>query len=275
MTTKPETWVIGDIHGCFSTLEVLVKRLGHEANFDLDHDHLWLLGDLVNRGPHSLQVLRWVHATHKVMGERFVCVLGNHDLHLLAAAQGLRKAKSELKPILQANDAQPLLDWLRHRPLLHRQGSWLMVHAGLWPHWHDKKAEKAARRVEKKLRGRHWHRLLEPANTGDINTVDANPGDDDSPSSSLFAFTSLRLLQPGGRPSRFKGPPAEAPSGDQPWFHARPRDRAAIVFGHWAALGTHLAESACCLDSGAAWGGPLTAMRLGDRSILQQQNLDH
>ncbi|MEM8997348.1 MAG: metallophosphoesterase, partial [Acidobacteriota bacterium] len=122
MSPAPALWAIGDVHGHLPTLEALVGRLERDFGLDLARDRLWLVGDLVNRGPDSLGVLRWARSTSRALGERFACVLGNHDLHLLAAAAGLREPAGDLRPVLDAPDAAELLDWLRHRPLAVRDG---------------------------------------------------------------------------------------------------------------------------------------------------------
>ncbi|MEO1086118.1 MAG: bis(5'-nucleosyl)-tetraphosphatase (symmetrical), partial [Acidobacteriota bacterium] len=218
---------------------------------------------LVNRGPDSLGVLRWAHRTADALGDRFACVLGNHDLHLLAAAAGLRKPSDELRPVLDAPDAAELLEWLRHRPLAVRGDRRLLVHAGLWPSWSVDAALDWARQLEAGIRAGD-PALLAGAKSlyrqGELGRA-------------LYAFTALRLLRPDGSPSTFKGPPDEAPAGDVPWFDAESRHSrdVEVVCGHWAALGVRrLPGQLQVLDSGVAWGGPLSAVRLGDGVLVQQ-----
>jgi bis(5'-nucleosyl)-tetraphosphatase (symmetrical) len=148
------TYAIGDVHGCFETLRRLLRRVV----YDPARDRLWFVGDLVNRGPDSLGVLRWAAA----QGDRIVAVLGNHDLHLLARAEGISAARKRdtLEEILEAPDRDDLLSWLRSRPLLHREGEILLVHAGLFPEWTPAEAERLARDVEARLRGEKAPKLL-------------------------------------------------------------------------------------------------------------------
>lgn len=262
------TYVIGDIHGRFETLEALFAQIPFQAG----KDHLWLTGDLVNRGPRSLHVLRWAHAWSERLGERMVAVLGNHDIHLLRLHLGLRQNKlkdSDLRPILESKDRHLLIDWLRHRPLLHRRDDVLLVHAGLLPSWTPRKAEVWARRVEQQL--------LQDATVKTL--LDSRPQTkDDAPSvrSALDALTRLRTLDSKGEPCSFSGPPNNAPKGCVPWFaHPHRQNKGVeILFGHWAALGLHREADTTCLDSGCAWGGQLTALRLDDRTLFQQEVIE-
>ncbi|MEM1180062.1 MAG: symmetrical bis(5'-nucleosyl)-tetraphosphatase [Acidobacteriota bacterium] len=260
MTDGARHWAIGDVHGHAKTLAALWPRL----DFDLTGDRLWLVGDLVNRGPDSLGALRWARSMASTLGDRFACVLGNHDLHLLAAAAGRREPGEDLRPILDAPDAADLLEWLRFRPLAVREGGRLLVHAGLWPTWSVDETLMWARRLEGLLRGGSTDLLTGGKallGKGEIGEA-------------LYALTTLRLLRTDGRPSTFKGPPDDAPPGDVPWFEAPHRRWRGleVVCGHWAALGVHRrAGVVCALDSGVAWGGPLTAIRLDDGELVQQE----
>src|SRR5690606_28835914 len=140
------TYAIGDVHGCLEPL----MRLLDVIEFDETRDRLWFVGDLVNGGPDTLGVLRWIRAHEDVVS----VVLGNHDLHMLAVAAGAQKlsGKDNFLPVLEAEDGPELIEWLRHRPLIHREGEYLMVHAGLLPHWTVEQAEELARAIEKRLR---------------------------------------------------------------------------------------------------------------------------
>lgn len=261
------TWAVGDIQGCHTTLRRLLARIG----FDARSDRLWLVGDLVNRGPESLAVLRWA----RELGNRAVVVLGNHDLHLLARGLGLAAAKptDTLDEVLAAPDRDELLAWLRERPLLHREGNLVLVHAGLLPEWTVAEAEALARDVERVLRGPEGPDLLaRPRRLAPrrwLPTLD----DRSRRHLALLAFTRLRTLSPDGEPDfDFSGPPERAPAGLVPWFD-RPRRwsaEATAVFGHWAALGLHLGPRQLALDSACVWGGSLTALRLEDRAIVQE-----
>jgi bis(5'-nucleosyl)-tetraphosphatase (symmetrical) len=261
------TYVVGDIHGCWATLERLLGQLP----WDEGKDHLWLTGDLVNRGPASLAVLRWARQRSRALGERFVTVLGNHDLHLLAVAAGVSRQRpgDTLGEILEAPEGEALLRWLRRQPLLHRRGKTVLVHAGLWPEWTLPEAERQGRRLERALQLPAASRLLDRKPTA---PRDALP----RLRRALHAFTQLRTLRLDGEPCRFSGPPAEAPAGCLPWFrHPRRRSRDhQILFGHWAALGFHRESGVLGLDSGCVWGQRLTALRLDDGEVYSQTRVD-
>ena len=257
------TWIVGDVHGWREVFE----RLLHRIDFDFARDRLWLAGDLVNRGPDSLGMVRRARELEEQLGPRFACVLGNHDLHLLAEVAGVARKKSpQLEAFLAAKDAEALADWLRGRPLLHGEGGHLLIHAGLWPEWSLFEAVTWARRLEELIRKRKaGRRLLDPKNV---------PAELAAEGRALFAFTSLRMCTAAGEACSFKGKPEEAPPGCLPWF-AVPGRRSAgarIFFGHWAALGLHLGDGVVGLDSGCAWGGSLTACRLEDGKIVQEPN---
>ena len=261
------TYAIGDVQGCAEALFSLLDLVA----FDREHDRLWFAGDLVNRGPHSLEVLRFVHG----LGERAVCVLGNHDLHLLASAAGARepRAKDTFGDVLGAPDRDSLLEWLRTRPLLYHDGEhgFAMVHAGLPPQWTLQEARALAREVEAVLRGtadgafyremygdepRHWS----PALTGSARHRFI-----------VNALTRLRYVtSDGALEFRHAGPPGTQAKGLVPWFEAPGRQSRGthIVFGHWATLQLHEpvepAHRVYHLDTGCVWGGALSAMRLED-----------
>ncbi len=264
------TLVVGDVHGSYRTLKSLLKKAG----FDESRDRLWMVGDLVNRGSDSLGVLRWAHERSGSMGPRFVSVLGNHDLHLLALDAGIGKAEGgDLRSILKASDRRTLITWLRSRPMLHREKiageQAVLVHAGLWPGWTLKRAGRWAERVGEHLRDpRHGHELM----LGPKALSNA-PGRLRRLGEALYAFTSLRTLKLDRDqiPCRHKGPPADTPAGCVPWFEAPGRRWRGprIFFGHWAALGLFRGKDVTGLDSGCAWGGPLTAVRIEDGRVFQ------
>ena len=242
------TYVVGDVQGCFITLERLLARI----EFDASRDRLWLVGDIVNRGPNSLEVLRFARELEDVS----VVVLGNHDLHLIARSRGARerKRRDTFDDILEAPDRDELIEWLSRRPLLHREGDVVMVHAGLLPGWSLDEAESLARKAEKKLRDAR----LAPLGKSMRTVVDA--------------FTRLRTCNEAGDMClEFAGPPEQAPKGYRPWFElADIPAGATVVFGHWASLGLHLGTNTVGLDTGCVWGGALTALRLEDRQLFHE-----
>ncbi len=265
------TYAIGDIHGCFATLQALLARLGFAAG----SDRLWLVGDLVNRGPRSLDVLRWAAG----MGDSLVAVLGNHDLHLLARAAGVaeRKRRDTLDEVLAAPDCAELLAWLRRRPLLHRDGDTVLVHAGLFPRWSVEQAERLARATEVRLRAPAGDRLLRLATARRAERWSGRLTGRARARVTLAGMTSLRALDAAGAMCEdWSGPPADLPPGCVPWFAAPGRRSAAeqIVFGHWAALGLHLAPGLAALDTGCVWGKCLTALRLDDGRVFQEPARD-
>ena len=260
------TYVIGDVQGCFVTLQRLLDRV----RFDAGDDRLWFAGDLVNRGPGSLEVLRWARDHDRCV----TAVLGNHDIYLLARAADLvrRRRSDTLTEVLEAPDREALIGWLRERPLLHREGKTVMIHAGFLPEWTVDVAEGLAREASALLR--------EPAGAflWELFRHRAPPRWSDSlaaldrVAATVHGLTRLRMLTLDGRICDFSGPPSEAPSGCVPWYEhpARSSQDALIVFGHWAALGLHVSDNAVALDTGAVWGGKLTALRLDDRALFQE-----
>jgi bis(5'-nucleosyl)-tetraphosphatase (symmetrical) len=255
-------WAVGDVQGCFVELEALLERIG----FTPGQDELWFVGDLVNRGPASLEVLRRVER----LGDDARVVLGNHDLHLLAIARGgarLRGGDSTLQAILDAPDRERLLDWLQSRPLLHHDDSigWTMVHAALPPQWDLALARRSAAELESALRGRHSGRLLGSMYGNQPDRWRDDLDGDDRLRFITNALTRLRVCDSSGRMLlEFKGPLEEMPAGALPWFRAPGRRWAGarIVCGHWSALGYHDGDGVLALDTGCVWGGRLTAQRL-------------
>jgi len=254
-------YAIGDLQGCHAEFMSLLERL----RFDAARDRLWLTGDLVNRGPASLAVLREVRA----LGNCVTVVLGNHDLHLLAMAWApgtVRRREPELVAVLDAPDAADLLPWLASRPLLHRDAAlgWTLIHAGLPPQWTLATAEACAREVEAALRADPVALLAEMY--GDQpDRWSPDLAGHDRLRFTVNCLTRLRFVDAGGRLLLgLKGPLATAPAGAMPWFRhpARATGHDAVVFGHWSALG-YLAEPGLrCLDTGCVWGGSLCALRL-------------
>jgi bis(5'-nucleosyl)-tetraphosphatase (symmetrical) len=254
------TYAIGDVQGCSNTLQRLLERI----RFEPAVDRVWFTGDLVNRGPDSVGVLRLI----KSFGESAIAVLGNHDLHLLALACGAanKKERDTLDDVLAAPDADTLLAWLRTRPLLHHDSaiSYTLIHAGLLPQWNLAQTQTYARAVEANvarndanffralygnLPARWDDELAEPARSRVI----------------VNALTRLRYCDADGNMDlQQKGPLGSQAAGLFPWFknpRRRTRDQR-IVFGHWSALGLYCDDNVVGLDTGCAWGRTLTAARL-------------
>jgi bis(5'-nucleosyl)-tetraphosphatase (symmetrical) len=262
------TYAIGDIQGCHRTLTKLLLRI----EFDPLKDRLWLVGDLVNRGPRSLETLRWA----REHDASITTVLGNHDLHLLACAAGLRKPKQNdtLEPILTAPDAPDLLDWLRRRPFLHCEDGFVMVHAGLLPAWTLADAETHAAALALAFRGPEYPEVLTAVySKHPLDQAEATP----DWRSLANVFTRIRMCARDGEPLyEYSGPPDSAPRGHIPWFQfpRRRHDDVTLLFGHWAALGLHLEPGIAALDSACVWGGPMTAVRLPDLAVFQEPNAE-
>lgn len=260
-------YAVGDIQGCHDEFLALLDLIGFESA----RDRLWLVGDLVNRGPASLAVLRTVRA----LGDAATVVLGNHDLHLLALASGRhpRRGEPALDPVLRAPDRDELLGWLATRPLVHRDAKlgWSLLHAGLPPQWTLADAEREAREAERTL----------SESPGDFfGHMYGNRPDLWSPSLAGYdrlrftvnCLTRLRYVDAGGRTLlSLKGPLRDAPAGALPWFRhpARASRGERIVFGHWSALGYLFDDGILSLDAGCVWGGSLCAARLdGETSVV-------
>ena len=231
---------------------------------------LWFTGDLVNRGPQSLETLRFVRG----LGDRAVTVLGNHDLHLLALSEGYGKARADdtLAPIFDAPDREELLDWLRHRPMLHAEGEYVLVHAGLLPTWSVTKARELAAEVEAQLRGSAYREFFAQLYGSKPDRWDDGLRGMERWRVIVNAMTRMRFCTAEGvMEFHTKGEAAQAPAGFMPWFDVPQRaSRAAtVVFGHWSALGLLERPNLLGLDSGCVWGGRLTAVRLEDRRVFQ------
>ena len=265
------TYVIGDVQGCFASLQALLRA----CEFDADTDTLWFVGDLVNRGPESLETFRFVRG----LGERAVVVLGNHDLHLLGVWAGHRQVhpSDTLAAILQAPDCDELMHWLRHRNIVHFEHGVLMVHAGVWPGWSLEQTLFHAQELEAALRGPDVEWLF--ANL--FGSVPANWSDELTSAERLRvitnAFTRMRFCRPDGEMEfHHKGRLGSAPPPLVPWFDVPGRKTAGIpiVSGHWSALGLYHREDLFALDTGCLWGGQLTALKfegrgLEDRKVIQ------
>lgn len=260
------TYAIGDLQGCFDSLQQLIGEIG----FRESEDRLWFVGDLVNRGPQSLEILRFV----KSLGERAVSVLGNHDLHLLIVAEGCVKPhrKDTLEAILDAPDRDELLTWLRGRPLMHAEGEYAMVHAGLLPSWSIDQALDLARETEHALQGSDWRGLMAQMYGNQPDHWDDALSGYERLRVIINAMTRLRICTPDGRMQfSYTGPLADIPRGYVPWFvvPGRRSANATVICGHWSAIGLLAQKNLLALDSGCLWGRYLSAVRLEDRRIYQ------
>jgi bis(5'-nucleosyl)-tetraphosphatase (symmetrical) len=255
------TYAIGDVQGCFDELQALLAKL----RFRKDHDRLWFVGDLVNRGPKSLEMLRFV----RELGDRAVVVLGNHDLHLVSQHEGFERSRGDdtFGDVLNAPDRKALVDWLRQRPLMHAEGAWAMVHAGLLPQWTVQEAVALGNEVEKALRGSDYRAFLGNMYGSKPDEWSEGLAGWDRLRVIVNAMTRLRFCTRQGKMD-FKVKGATPPPGYAPWFELR-NDAQAVVCGHWSALGLKLADKLAALDSGCVWGGKLTALRLEDRALFE------
>lgn len=256
-------YAIGDVQGCHDEL----RRLLDALSFDPGRDRLWLVGDLVNRGPRSVETLRLV----KSLGPAAVTVLGNHDLHAVAVASGAepRKSKDTLDALLDAPDATELMDWLRTRPLLHHDPAlgWAMVHAGLPPEWDLAEAAARAAEVETVLAGEGAGEFLRNMYGDRPERWAPDLAGHDRLRFITNCFTRIRYCRPDGSLDLdSKGPPGAQPPGHLPWFRVPGRRSAGerLVFGHWSTLGAIAEAGVRSLDTGCVWGGRLTALRLDD-----------
>jgi len=262
-------YAIGDIQGCMASLERLLALIAYSPA----RDQLWLVGDLVNRGPRSLDVLRWAMS----LPTSVTAVLGNHDLHLLGRAAGADKEKKRdtLDEVLQARDLDRIIDWLRARPLVHADGELAMVHGGLHPQWTIANALAYSNELSRELVAPTWRAFLaQTAKTkGAPPRWDPRLGGSDRWRAQLAYLVRARTLRVADAriEGEFDGAKADAPAGCLPWF-AMPAPAWAthtVVFGHWAALGLDIGEHHMGIDTGCVWGGALTAIRLDDRTVYQ------
>jgi bis(5'-nucleosyl)-tetraphosphatase (symmetrical) len=271
-------YAVGDIQGCAPSLKALVKKLPTQSK-------MIFLGDLVNRGPDSLGTLRYLKQLQEE--KRIECILGNHDLHLLAVDAGIRKTKGldTVQPILDAPDRAELIEWLRHRPMALSNGKVLTVHAGVLPQWDLQQTIECAQEVEKALRKKSYRDFL-------ANMYGNTPN---KWSNSLKGYERLRVITNALTRIRFCTPIGtmefeskegfeEGPRGYIPWFKTpkRKTQDSLIYFGHWSTLGLLREENVSGLDTGCVWGGKLTAMEIPTSGknnpqleIIQVAGYDH
>jgi len=255
-------YAIGDIQGCYDELIKMLDRV----QFDPATDQVWLAGDLVNRGPKSLDVLRFA----KQLGKNCISVLGNHDLHLLANAAGVvefHHHMDTIEPVLKAADRDELMDWLRQQPLFHHDVDlqFSMVHAGLPPEWTIDEALTRAAEVEAVIKGEQWRDFFAHMYGNKPKSWSPDLKGWDRLRFITNCFTRLRYCHEDGRLAlKFKGAPEDKPLHQKPWFEMpnRASQDDNIVFGHWSTLGVGQYGNVFSLDSGAVWGETLTAVRI-------------
>jgi len=263
------TYAVGDIQGCLQPLKHLLNRV----EFDATSDHLWSVGDVVNRGPESLETLRFCYS----LGSHFRMVMGNHDLHLLAIAHGLRRPSRNdtLDDILKAPDRDELLHWLQQQPMLIEDSGYVMVHAGIPPQWSLDQAKGLAEEMNEVLRCKEKSRQFFEAMYGDTPNI----WEDDLSTPVRWRvitnyFTRMRFCSPSGHLElASKSKPDNPPSGYAPWFSypGRLSQETKIIFGHWAALeGRTGKDHLFPLDTGCIWGGPLRLMNLDTGEYFHQ-----
>lgn len=258
-------YAVGDLQGCFAEFQTLLQHI----DFNPGCDTVWLVGDMVNRGPDSLSCLRFIKQHESSIRP----ILGNHDLHLLAVAHGFGKLKRQdtLVPVLNAPDASILLDWLAEQPLINQYHQQLIVHAGVWPTWDLTTLQQRAAEVQQAV-------LREPKHF--FANMYGNLPDCDSPNHSTAerlrfttnVLTRMRALHHGQMPRLnhdFKSTLAKMPADLSAWFVLPRQIGQTIVFGHWSALGLHRENRTIAIDTGALWGGSLSALNLDTGQILQ------
>jgi len=271
-------YAVGDIQGCAPSLKALVKKIPKKSN-------MIFLGDLVNRGPDSLGTLRQLKSLQE--SGRAECILGNHDLHLLAIDAGLRNTKGldTVDTILKAPDRKELIHWIRNRPMALSNGKVLTVHAGVLPQWDLQQTIECAQEVEKALRSKFYKDFL-------ANMYGNTPN---KWSNSLKGYERLRLITNALTRMRFCTPSGQmefeskeglenGPKGYIPWFNVPKRKTAdtLVYFGHWSTLGLLRRRNVIGLDTGCVWGGKLTALEIADSNkdskdleIIQVDGYDH
>lgn len=258
------TFVVGDVHGCFQTFQALLRLV----DFNSSVDRILFVGDLVNKGPDSLGMLRWAFENQDVADT----VLGNHDLHLLRCAHGKREVKpgGGLDAVLDAPDSAELLDWLSRRPLMREVEGFVVVHAGILPAWGLKAARKFAAKAEKRL-------VKSPVKT--LAVPDLGQSAEKNPDAAFLVnvFSVVRYCSSPRVPDfSFSGSPESAPETLKPWYSYREVQKIArtFIFGHWARHGFRIQDKAWCLDSSCVYGGQLSAVRLDDGQDFHVPCLD-
>jgi bis(5'-nucleosyl)-tetraphosphatase (symmetrical) len=261
------TFLIGDVQGCFDELQALLAA----CHFHAAHDHIIFLGDLVNRGPKSLQVLQFAMS----LGDRAQVVLGNHDLHLLAVAAGVRPAHKHdtLDAVLQHPELDAMLHWLRHQRMALMQGDLLVVHAGVVPQWNKIETTSYAHELEAVLQSNDYQRFLDRMYGNEPAQWHSGLRGAERLRVIVNVLTRLRFCTADGVMDFHTKEGADgAPEGFMPWFDVPTRRTRGtrIAFGHWSTLGLKLTPDLIALDTGCVWGGQLSALRLADDDTPEQ-----
>jgi len=257
------TYAIGDVQGCYDPL----RRLLDKIKFDPNEDQLWFAGDLINRGPQSLQTLRFIVS----LGTSAHSVLGNHECHFLASARGHKKPHrtDTFDDILEAHDAEQLIDWVRSRPFLHQDTvlGYTMIHAGLPPQWSLNEAKRYANELETVFKGNLFDDFLAHMYGNKPDQWQAALSGHPRLRFIINCFTRLRFCDAQGRLDfNEKSAPPESPPHLMPWFEVPNRQTAhdKLIFGHWSTLGLNFKNNTICLDTGCLWGGQLSAIKLDE-----------
>jgi bis(5'-nucleosyl)-tetraphosphatase (symmetrical) len=255
------TYAIGDIQGCFDPFQALLKKL----SFNPEKDQLWLAGDIINRGPQSLETLRFIMS----LGDSAKVVLGNHECHALAVYNGHKRAHKTdtYHQILDAPDADELFDWIRTRPFFYEDTEldFCMLHAGVPPQWSIEDTRNRAKELEAVLQSTDYNQFLATMYGNDPTFWNDSLSGNDRLRFIINSFTRTRYCDRDGKMDfKEKQAPGSQSSHLIPWFNVPNRKTVSskILFGHWSTLGIHHENNAFCLDSGCLWGGQLTAMRL-------------
>jgi bis(5'-nucleosyl)-tetraphosphatase (symmetrical) len=271
-------YVIGDVQGCLDSLLKLLDKVRFNPQLDI----LWFAGDLVNRGPRSLDTLRFVRG----LGQQAHTVLGNHDLHLLALwySSGRSHESDTIAEVVSAQDGEELVNWLRSQPLALRLpptqntlNQALLTHAGILPQWSFDDALKLSNEVQLVLAGPDWQAFMAELYGNKPNRWDPELQGFDRLRLIVNVFTRMRMVRDDGKIDfKYKLEPADAPPELKPWFEFEREfsGEGPIVFGHWSTLGQLKNKAGYCLDTGCVWGGQLTALRLEDEAIIQVEAVE-
>ena len=259
------TWAIGDIQGCYDNFRKLLKKI----EFDPQRDKLWLVGDLVNRGKGSLEVLEYLYKIQKSCN----IVLGNHDISLIASYYGLKEPNETIRPILESSRASELIDWLRSLPFLHIELGYAMAHAGINPLFSLEDAIYYNNLLQKELSGPRAKEWLEEILKKKTTVIDEYSTKIEKERYALASFISMRYCYKDGRLEiKQKGSPKNLKNKELlPWFDCPKRRELGVkvLFGHWSTLGLLLRDDIICLDTGCVWGRKLSAFNLEEQKVVQ------